>query len=170
MQLMMETFFVTTSRRAGTDRQVDALMRAARVMTGISAQAMAAADDVVTMPQLRVLVLAATRAPLNSSTVAATLEIHPSNASRVCERLVQSGLLDRRDSPADRRQVELTLTPSGDELVSSMFAHRRAAFSDILRRMPASERTAITTGLESFADAAGEPVDVAIDVLTSGDV
>jgi len=167
---MVETFSVTTPRRAATDRQVDALMRAARVLTGISAQAMAAADEVVTMPQLRVLVLAATRAPLNASTVAASLEVHPSNASRVCERLVQAGLLDRRDSPADRRQVELSLTPAGDSLVSSMFAHRRAAFSDILGRMPASERAALTTGLESFADAAGEPVEVAIDVLTSGAV
>lgn len=159
---------MATPRRTGTDRQIDALMRAARVMTAISAQAMAAADDVVTMPQLRVLVLAAISGPVSASTVAVSLEVHPSNASRVCERLVQSGLLNRRDSPTDRRQVELTLTPAGDSLVSSMFAHRQAAFSDILGRMPASERTALTRGLESFADAAGEPVEVAIDVLTSG--
>jgi DNA-binding MarR family transcriptional regulator len=145
-------------------------MRTARVLTGISAQAMAAADEVVTMPQLRVLVLAATHGPLNSSAVASSLQVHPSNASRVCERLVQADLLNRRDSPTDRRQVELTLTPAGDRLISSMFAHRRAAFSEILRRMPASDRAALTTGLESFADAAGEPVDVPIDILTSGAV
>lgn len=161
---------MTAPGRAATDRQIDALMRAARVLTGISAQAMAAADEVVTMPQLRVLVLAATRTPLNASTVAASLEVHPSNASRVCERLVQAGMLDRRESPTDRRQVELTLTPAGDSLVSSMFAHRRAAFGDILRLMPASERAALTTGLESFSDAADEPVDVAVDVPTSGAV
>jgi len=143
-------------------------MRTARVLTGISAQAMADADAVITMPQLRVLVLAATSGPLNSATVASSLRVHPSNASRVSERLVQAGLLDRRDSAADRRQVELTLTRAGDRLVSSMFAHRRAAFSDILRRMPASERAALAIGLESFADAAGEPAEVAIDVLTSG--
>lgn len=159
---------MTPSRVVPTDRQVDALMRAARVFTGISAQAMADADEVITMPQLRVLVLAATSGPLRSATVAASLCIHPSNASRVCERLVKAGLLDRRDSPADRRQVELTLTPAGSQIISSMFAHRRAAFNDILRQMPHSERDALTIGLESFADAAGEPIEVAVDVLTSG--
>ncbi|MGI8721983.1 MAG: MarR family transcriptional regulator [Geodermatophilaceae bacterium] len=52
--------------------------------------------------------------------------VHASNATRTVDRLVVAGLIDRRDSPADRRQLELTLTSKGRDLVESVMSHRRA--------------------------------------------
>jgi len=45
----------------------------------------------------------ASRGPLNLRSVADGLGVHPSNTTRTCDRLVATGLLTRRDDPADRR-------------------------------------------------------------------
>jgi DNA-binding MarR family transcriptional regulator len=140
--------------RAGGD--VEAVMAASRVLVTVSARSVAEVEDVVTLPQLRVLVMVASRGPLNLAAVARGLGVHSSNATRVCDRLVVAGLLDRRDDPADRRNLQLDLTEEGRRLVDRMMDHRRAAIMDALGRMPAVERAALVPVLRSFAAAAGE--------------
>lgn len=141
---------------------VDAVMAAARVLVGLSAQSVAAVDDVVTLPQLRILVMVASRGPLNLAAVAAGLGVHPSNATRAVERLVVAGLLDRRDDPADRRNLLLELTVAGRELVDDVMDHRRTAIVTIIERMPARDRPALGPVLRSFATAGGEVSDGAV--------
>src|SRR5689334_23908448 len=92
--------------RDGWSDDVEATMLAARALVGISAQSLADVDDVVTPPQLRVLVMIASRGPSNLGAVARSLGVHPSNATRACDRLVTAELLDRRDDPADRRNLQ----------------------------------------------------------------
>ena len=100
-----------TTREAGRPRspataeQVDAVMQAAHALAGITAQSVAEVEDRVTLPQLRVLILISEDASLNLSTLALALGVHPSNATRACDRLVTAGLLQRADSPADRRNL-----------------------------------------------------------------
>ena len=139
------------------DPDLDAVMRASRVIAGIVAESVAQAGDAITMPQLRALVLVATRSDVNASAVAAALDVHPSNATRLLDRLVQAGLLDRRDAATDRRNVELSLTTEGVNLLDSVMEHRRQAFERILSRMRPAERRRLGTALHAFADAAGEP-------------
>lgn len=131
-------------------------MLAAQVLVGVTAQSVSAVEDVVTLPQLRVLVLVSSRGPLNLNAVAQAMGVHPSNATRACDRLVNAGLLDRRDSASDRRNVSLDLTPAGRELVQTTVAHRRDAIAQVLQRMPESRRRALLPALRSFAAAAGE--------------
>jgi DNA-binding MarR family transcriptional regulator len=138
---------------------VDAVLRASRALVGIAAASMAGIDDVVTVPQFRVLVMVYSRGPLNLAAVAAGLNVNPSNASRTCDRLMKGGLLDRRGSDLDRRHVTLSLTPEGRRLVERVTRQRRNAIRRVLRKMPASERTALGAALGAFADAAGEPAD-----------
>jgi DNA-binding MarR family transcriptional regulator len=103
-----------------------------------------------------VLFLASDGDTLNTTAVAEALDIHLSNASRVCDRLVTAGFLNRRESAADRRNVQLSLTPTGRELVSSVVAHRRATFLRVLQRMSPGQRAELAAGLRSFSDAADE--------------
>lgn len=139
--------------------QVDAVLRASRALIGIAASSLAAVDDVVTVPQWRVLVLVHTRGPVNLATVAAELAVNPSNASRTCDRLTKAGLLDRRDSEADRRHVTLSLTAAGRRLVQKVTRQRRAAIQQVLAAMSATERDTLAEALEMFAAAAGEVPD-----------
>lgn len=110
------------------------------------------------------LVTLYTRGPLNLVAVADGLNVNSSNASRPCDRLLKVVLLDRRESPVDRRNV--TLTAAGRQLVEKVTRRRRNAIGRVLRKMPAAERDVLTDALGAFADAAGEPEsDAAIVTL-----
>jgi DNA-binding MarR family transcriptional regulator len=139
--------------------EVDAVMAAARVLVGVIAASVAEVDGTVTAPQLRVLVLTASRGPWNVAAVADALQVHASNATRTVDRLVQGGLLLRRESPVDRRHVELTLTRAGRTLVRSVMEHRSRALARVLEAMPARRRRELVPALLAFAEAAGEPPD-----------
>lgn len=138
---------------------VDSVMWASRALVGIAAASVAEVEDVVTMPQLRILIMVDTRGPLNLAAVAERLDRNPSNASRAVDRLIKAGLLDRRDSPTDRRNLTLSLTEAGRALVDSVTEHRRSAIGAVLDRMSPKERDALSTSLLRFAAAAGEPTD-----------
>ncbi|KRE62192.1 hypothetical protein ASG78_03830 [Nostocoides sp. Soil756] len=137
--------------------QVDAVMRASRVLVSVVARSIAEVEDQVTFVQLRVLVVIAGRAPLNLSEVARHLGVHPSNATRVVDKLVSAGLVERTDRPSDRRHLALTLSPAGHELVQKVMGYRRESILSIMSAMPASRRRTLASALESFAIAAGEP-------------
>jgi DNA-binding MarR family transcriptional regulator len=137
-----------------TAQDMEAMLTAARVFAAITAEAIAQAGAGITLPQLRVLVLASRPGPLNATGVAEALDVHLSTASRICDRLVQGGLLDRRDRPEDRRQVELTLTDDGQKLLSKVTDHRQAVFGRILRRMDSDGRKSLIEGLTEFVNAA----------------
>lgn len=140
--------------------QVGAVMRATRVLVAIIAQSVAEIEDVVTLPQFRVLVMVAAQGPLNLRAVASGLGVHPSNATRACDRLVAGGLLDRRDDPADRRNLVLTLTDEGRRLIDSVMQRRHAAIGVVLAQMPPQNRRTLAADLAAFADAAGEIPDL----------
>ncbi|WP_068157312.1 MarR family winged helix-turn-helix transcriptional regulator [Rhodococcus phenolicus] len=144
--------------------QVDAVLWASRALVGIAAASVAEVEDIVTMPHLRILVMVDTRGPLNLAAVADALGVNPSNASRAVDRLIKAGLLDRRDAPHDRRNLTLTLTAAGQELVDRVSTHRRQAISGVLERMTPEDRDGLAAALRRFAAAAGEPIDG--DVLT----
>ena len=152
-----------TQRRRAAARgpsadQIAAVLAASRALVGIAAASIAAVDDDVTVPQLRVLVMVDTKGPLNLAAVAAGLGVNPSNASRICDRLIRAGLLDRQDSPDDRRNITLSLTNAGRRLVNKMMKHRRTAITRVLRDMDPDDRELLTTALDRFATAAGEPL------------
>lgn len=132
------------------DSAVDVAIKAARIFAAVTAESIAQAGSGVTLPQLRVLTVAGEVGKLSNADVARTLDIHISNASRLCDRLVQAGLLNRRDSPTDRRQVELTLTASGRALVAAVTEHRRTAFTHILAAMSPSEQAELARALTGF--------------------
>lgn len=149
----------TRRQQAVPDAHVDAVMRASRAFVGIAAASVADVADVVTVPQLRILTLIDTRGPLNVNAVAAAMRVAPSNASRACDRLMKAGLIDRRESPGDRRNVTLTLTDAGHELIEHVTAHRRAAIKGIMRQIGAPDWDRLTAAFDDFATAAGEPPD-----------
>lgn len=130
-------------------------MRAADVLLGVAAKSVVEVEDVVTSPQLRILVLIAVHGPQNLGAVAKELGVHASNATRACERLVVAGLLSRQDDPSDRRFLRLDLTPEGRELVETMIEQRRRAIAEVIERIPAPLREPVASAMAVFAEAGG---------------
>lgn len=63
--------------------------------------------------------------------VADTLTIDPSTASRVVDRAVESGLLERRACTDDRRRARLHLTAAGQDVLDEVTARRRQLLGEV---------------------------------------
>jgi DNA-binding MarR family transcriptional regulator len=148
-----------------TPDEIDAVMAAARVLAALSARSVITVEHRVTLPQLRVLVMITSRGPQNLHSVAEGLGVHPSNATRACDKLVEAGLLDRSDDPTDRRNLILRVTASGHQLVHTVMENRRAAIAAILAKMHAQHRSNLMPPLRAFTDAAGETSEDQVWVL-----
>lgn len=133
---------------------VEAAMGVARALVAVSVESMAVVGDVVTAPQLRVLVVVQARGPLDLGALATVVGIHVSNASRTCERLVVLGLLERADDPADRRHIELRLSPAGAALLDAVLGRRRELVTGLLSRLTREQLHALSPLLSALADAA----------------
>ncbi len=145
--------------RTVRDDVLDGVMAGARVVSGVIAASLAEVEEAVTLPQLRVLVVAADLGALTMTDVADVLSVHASNATRQVERLVRSGLLDRRDDPQNRRHVRLTLTAAGQRLVETVLEHRREAFRHLLGTLPRATQVAVGEAMTRLAEAAGGRTD-----------
>jgi DNA-binding MarR family transcriptional regulator len=148
-----------TVRAPVTDTEIEAMLAACRVLVAISAQSIAAVDDTVDMPQFRALVVMASRGSVTLGALADAAGMNLSTASRLCDRLVSMGLLNRADDPANRRQLQLTLTEAGHRVVTRAMDKRRAALQPIMARLPQHSRAQLVELLTEFADAGGEPPD-----------
>jgi len=143
--------------RGGDDwsgRCVEALVETSKMVTAVVAQSLAHRDPGVTVPQLRVLVMIGARGTANVSAVAEALGVNPSNASRTCDRLVSAGLLERRQTRQDRRQVSLTLSPGGRRFIEGVLGRRRAVFAAVASQMSTAEQKRLAQGLTAFLAAA----------------
>lgn len=137
---------------AGLDELVDAVLVSSRALVAVSARSIAGARG-VTLPQFRMLVVLS-HGSLNLSGLANELDVAPSTAMRMVDRLVGQGLVQREVHPENRRQTWLVLTPAGRRTVSTVTARRRRDLRAVLARVPVEERPAVLTGMTSFAAAA----------------
>jgi DNA-binding MarR family transcriptional regulator len=133
--------------------QVDEVVAATRMVAALIAESLASLEPALTMPQWRVLVLAHERG-CNVTAVAEDLRVHMSNATRMCDRLVAAGLLERRRADYDRRHVLLQLTGSGEELFESAMDYRRRAIQSAMDLMSKQERATVVSAASVFVRAA----------------
>jgi DNA-binding MarR family transcriptional regulator len=138
-------------------------MRAAAVDD--AAQALLAAWDAareqatprLSGPQLSALLVVERAEGINLRGLAGELKMLLSSASRLCDRLVASGMVERVPGQADRREIALYLTPSSRQLLDELRLTRREMLSTVLERMSATGRSALIRGLTEFAAAADRP-------------
>jgi DNA-binding MarR family transcriptional regulator len=143
------------------DDVVDAVLRASRVLVSVAARSLAEVTEKVTLPQYRALVVLAGRGPQNAGALAEVLGVHSSTLTRLCDRLVTKGLITRGESPTNRREIVLRLTPRGRRLVRSVTERRRNEIAAIVARVPRTQRDAMVRALQMFGDAAGEATESA---------
>lgn len=139
------------------DPITDALLSASRLLVAISARSIAAVDETITIPQFRTLVILSTRGPINLATLAGLLDVQPSTTGRMVDRLVASGLIDRRSHPESRRELVVELTSRGSNVVDAVTASRREEIAAIVSKMPQRQRHGLVRALIAFTTAGGEP-------------
>jgi hypothetical protein len=84
-----------------------AVLTASRLLVAVSARSLAAAEERVTLPQFRMLVLLAAHGETNLVTLADRLVVNPSTALRMVDRLADAGFISRRVNPDSRRETLL---------------------------------------------------------------
>ncbi|MFH8775086.1 MarR family winged helix-turn-helix transcriptional regulator [Streptomyces sp. NPDC017958] len=104
--------------------------------------------------QMRVLLMLEHQDGINLRTLADSLASTPPSTSRLCDRLVAAGFVERVVSPADRREVRLHLSNRGRTFLNGLRARREQELQAVLELMPAAKRTALLEGLEAFCDTA----------------
>lgn len=106
--------------------------------------------------QLRCLFAISRRGPCTMSQLSERLQVHPSTATELVERLIQAGLAERQRDEQDRRVVWVALTAAGKETV----AQRRQAFQQhllsFLERLTEGQKQAMFSALQTLNQIANE--------------
>jgi DNA-binding MarR family transcriptional regulator len=134
----------------------EAMLLASRVFVAVAVSSLADVSDDVTLAQFRVLVILSTRGTQSLASLAEVLDVNPSTATRLCDRLVVKKLIRRTTARADRREVRLATTAAGTQLVRRVTDRRRARIGRLLQRIPEEHRAHLVDGLAALAAAAGD--------------
>lgn len=145
------------ARESAVDDVVTAVLTASRLLVSVSARSLAAVEEALTLPQFRMLVVLQSRGPANISRLGEHLDVTPSTAMRMVDRLAAVGMLDRTANPGNRREILVTLTGKGHSTVRQATERRRAEIARIVSAMPPDQRAGLVTALQTFSDAGAEP-------------
>ena len=142
--------------RSETDEQ---LLEAARGILRISLYAADRIGD-VSVVQLRALTVLHRHGQANLGELADEMGVTVSTTSRLVDRLVTAGLVDRRIAEHTRREISLRLTRQGQAMLRRYDNFRLVSLYECLDALPEDEREAAAAGLRAFgaASAAGSPV------------
>ncbi|HET9518845.1 MAG TPA: MarR family transcriptional regulator [Actinoplanes sp.] len=109
---------------------------------------------VIPPTQLRVLHVIAAHGRLNMNRLAELLDVVPSSATRLCDRMEAAGLVRRMPEAHDRREVRVVLTPTAQRLLDELRDRRRAALAEVLARMTPTTQAELARALAAFDQAA----------------
>jgi DNA-binding MarR family transcriptional regulator len=147
---------------ADLDRIDAALMRLRRFWSAPRGRSLPAGDDEdVELSTVLVVEVLARGADADSpapgvAEVAQRLDVAPSTASRLVDRAVAAGKVQRRTSAGDARRAELHLTEQGEALHARARAFRTDYLRAVVHDWDAAEITALGDFLERFARAVGD--------------
>jgi DNA-binding MarR family transcriptional regulator len=89
------------------------------------------------------------------------LDLLPSTASRLSDRLAEAGLISRAVSPTNRRATVLNLTDAGRAVLAELIALRTEALDAVVDHMSDDDRAALIRGTDAFTDAQQQVSDQA---------
>ena len=109
----------------------------------------------ISAAQMFVLHVLSEEEGLSLNEVADRTATDQSSASVVVQRLVDSGFVTRTAKKEDRRHVELRVTPAGRRITRKSPPPAQQRILESVAAMPARDRKAFVTHLESFVEAMG---------------
>ncbi|PRZ44345.1 DNA-binding MarR family transcriptional regulator [Antricoccus suffuscus] len=142
-----------------SDDVVDEVLTATRALIGLSTRSLGALAEDLSAAQYRALVVLAARGPQRIADLADHLQVSPSSAGRMCDRLVRKGFVRRHRSRTDRRIVMVSLDREGRRALDEATAARRVMISDALSTLSVEQQRAAAAGLRALSRALGEIPD-----------
>ncbi len=139
---------------------VNAMLVASRSLVAITARSLTSTGYDVTLPQYRTLVLLYYRGSLSLAEVAEELNINPSTATRMMDRLCAKKLVSRHVAGDDRRRLSLALTKRGAVLVGQVLEARERELSKVLDQVPEHIWPALYDALSTISRASGDEVGI----------
>jgi DNA-binding MarR family transcriptional regulator len=127
----------------------DEVESAARVLLNLSTRAGMQLPGSVSLTQLRALAAVEELGSCTLGALADALMISISTASRLVDRISELNLLDRRQSPTNRRELTIRVTPRGKRMLRRHEAARRAVFEEALVDVPVADAEALLRGLRA---------------------
>lgn len=131
-----------------------ALDAAAAALLGIWESAREGTANRVSGAQLRAVMVVEQYDGINLRRLATRLDMLLSSASRLCDRLVAAGMLEREPGRFDRREISLHLTPEARRLVAELRADRQGQIAAVLAGMSQEGRDALLHGMREFDETA----------------
>jgi len=126
------------------------------MLAGVALRSLDVLGDAVTLPQFRLLAVLADLGPVPSGQAARALGLDRSTVTRLADRMVAAGHVARGSDPRHRGVVTLSLTASGQDLVATADAWRRAELARIMARLAPAEQAAVAAALGLLVSAAGD--------------
>lgn len=101
----------------------------------------------LTRPQWRLLAIVARYPGIHQGGIADQLEVEPVSVGRMLDRMQDSGLVERKPDPADRRAWRLFLTRKGELLLEQMRPSAGATIELALSGLDDADRDKLTSML-----------------------
>ena len=133
------------------------LERATRGLLALNVSVLARMEKQIGLAPLRALQSLDRLGPSLVTELGVDLDLLPSTASRLSDRLTEAGYITRRVSPTNRRATVLELTDAGRAVLDELIALRVAAFGEVARRMSRDDLAALMQGTQAFTAAHREP-------------
>jgi DNA-binding MarR family transcriptional regulator len=159
--------FQRMARRMNRTPADEVLLAAMRAAMAVSVRAADELGDVSTV-QLRALTVLRETPGANLIQLAQEMGVTVSTASRLVDRLVAAGLVDRRQSPQTRREISLSLTRSGQARLRRYDDLRLIGLRACLYRIPDGQHEAIIGGLRLLVEGAAAAHRAGGNVPTPG--
>lgn len=140
------------------------LLTVSQYMVHITARAMAEAGERLTVPQFRTLVTLEARGPIGLTPLANELDVAPSTALRMIERLEARGLAVRGASHTDKRASVILLTLKGRKAVARVHRKRAVLLLDAIYDIPDDKRPDVVESLTLLVKASGQRPAAASDL------
>ena len=139
-------------RDEGLDEVAEAVLASSRALVAVSARSIASVTG-VTLPQYRMLVVLESGSS-NLTELAQHLDVAPSTALRMVDRLATAGMVVREVRPENRRETMLSLTAYGRRTVRTVTARRRRDLRAVVAQIPVKQRADLARAMAAFAAAA----------------
>jgi len=106
-----------------------------------------ARDSGLSWAQMAILMHLYYRGPREVMACGEILQLSPAGASQMIERLVQQGLVERSETPADRRVRLVQLTEAGRQLVDESIQAQQGWLDPLLAALSDEQRAVVSQAL-----------------------